>query len=83
MQLPGILAEEFARDHGGPPASVVRALYPLDGGLGEAYAAAAPDRLVVFSKKLSGPWRSFGFPFAEVESLALLADGSFCQLDVV
>lgn len=83
MQLPGILAEEFARDHGGPPASVIRALYPLDGGLGEAYAAGTPDRLVVFSKKLSGSWRSFVFPFAELESLALLADGSFCQLDLV
>jgi|GEM_PF-1498126 len=82
MHLPGNLAEEFAREHGGPPAEVARALYPLDGGMGEAYVAAAADRLVVFSKKLSGPWRSFVFPFAEIESLALLADGSFCQLEV-
>ena len=82
MQLPGILAEEFARDHGGTPLAVVRALYPLEGGMGEAYAATAPDRLVVFSRKLSGSWRSFVFPFAEVERLTLLADGSFCQLDV-
>ncbi|KAF0172477.1 MAG: hypothetical protein FD161_4056 [Limisphaerales bacterium] len=82
MHLPGNLAEEFAREHGGPSAEVARALYPLDGGMGEAYVAAAPDRLVVFSKKLSGPWRSYVFPFTEVESLALLADGSFCQLEV-
>ncbi len=70
------------REHGGPPAEVARALYPLDGGMGEAYVAAAPDRLVVFSKKLSGPWRNFAFPFTEIENLALLADGSFCQLEV-
>ena len=62
---------------------MARALYPLDGGMGEAFIAAAPDRLVVFSKKLSGPWRTFIFPFAEIESLTLLADGSFCQLDLV
>lgn len=83
MQLPGNLAEEFAREHGGPPAEVARALYPLDGGMGEAYVAASPDRLVVFSKKLSGTWRNIVFPFAEIESLALIADGSFCQLDIV
>lgn len=83
MQLPGNLAEEFAREHGGPPAEVARALYPLDGGMGEAYVAATADRLVVFSKKLSGMWRNIVFPFAEIESLALIADGSFCQLDIV
>lgn len=82
MQLPGTVAEDFAREHGGPPAEVARALYPLDGGMGEAYVAATPDRLVVYSKKLSGPWRNFIFPFTEVESLALLADGSFCQFEV-
>lgn len=83
MHLPSVLAEEFARDHGGPPAHAARALYPLDGGMGEAYVAGAPDRLVVFSKKLGGSWRTLVFPFAEVESLALLADGSFCQLEIV
>jgi uncharacterized tellurite resistance protein B-like protein len=82
MNLPGNLAEEFAREHGGPPAAVARALYPLDGGMGEAYVAATADRLVVFSKKLSGTWRNIGFPFAEIEGLALIADGSFCQLDI-
>ena len=82
MQLPGHLAEEFVREHGGPPAGVARALYPIEGGMGEAYVAAAPDRLVVYSKKLSGPWRNFVFPFTEVTGLALLADGSFCQLEV-
>ncbi len=83
MQLPGNLAEEFAREHGGPPVTVARALYPLDGGMGESYVAAVPDKVVVYSKKLSGPWRNFVFPFAEVESLTLLADGSFCQMDLV
>ncbi len=38
---------------------------------------------MVFSKKLSGTWRNIVFPFAEIESLALIADGSFCQLDIV
>ncbi|MEQ2009683.1 MAG: TerB family tellurite resistance protein [Limisphaerales bacterium] len=77
------MLEDFVREQGVPPSVVVRALYSLDGGMGEAFVAATTDRLVVFSKKLSGPWRNFAFPFAEIESLALLADGSFCKMDIV
>jgi uncharacterized tellurite resistance protein B-like protein len=82
MPLPATLAEAFTRETGHPPGQVARALYPLDGGLGEAYVAGAPDRLMVFSKKLGGSWRTHLLPFAGIENFSLLADGSFCQLDV-
>lgn len=82
MSLPATLAEAFTRETGQPPGVVARALYPLDGGLGEAYVAGTPDRLMIFSKKLGGSWRNHALPFAGIENLSLLADGSFCQLDL-
>jgi uncharacterized tellurite resistance protein B-like protein len=82
MPLPARLAEEFMHQTGQPPGQVARALYPLEGGLGEAYVTGTPDRLMVFSRKLGGTWRTYSLPFAEITTFSVLADGSFCQLDL-
>lgn len=82
MPLPAPLAEEFTRQTGQPPGLVARALYPIEGGLGEAYVAGTTDRLMVFSRKLGSAWQTYPLPLAEIDTLSVLADGSFCQLDL-
>ena len=77
MKLPSELVEEYRKHAEGDPLAVARAIYDLDGGLGETYVITDGTSLMLCSRKVGGTPHVRYFPFNTMEDVTIRDEGSF------
>ena len=83
MYLPVDLGDQVEKHCGSAPKAAARALYDLDGNLGESYAVATDHWLVLFSKRVGSEFTSQRFPMEEIADMAINDDRAFLYLDIM
>lgn len=81
MKLPVDVLELIARDGQGAPATTARALYALDGSLGESYIAANQQRLWLCSRQVGGRLEKHDFPLTAIKRMELRVQAVFAHLE--
>ena len=80
MHLPPDLAAEVERLAGAKPDVIARAIYDLDGNLGETYVVCTGPRLILFSKRLGQAFRSVDVPLSDIATMSIQDDGVYRRL---
>jgi tellurite resistance protein len=83
MKVPPELSQRLLELGAKPPAAAVRALYDLEGNLGETWAITDGDTLFLFSKRIGQAFRLSQHPLKAIDDLAIREDGSFAWLQVL
>ncbi len=79
MQLPDELVTRIKAD-GGHPQVAVRALYDLDGNLGETFVAADNRTLWLFWRRFGEPFQTLRLSLAEISELKVAAQSVFIEM---
>ena len=82
MKLPEALAEQFRKEKGHDPQSVVRALYDIQGRLGATYVAADDDSLTFFSRPSGGADSEMTLAWLQIQQVGTRTDGVFAFLEL-
>lgn len=82
MTLPEELSRRIAAAGGGASKVAARALYNLDGNLGETWATTDGTTLFLFTKRIGQEFALISTPLSEVDDLTVRDDGSFAYLQV-
>ena len=80
MNLPAHLKREFETAGGTEVAAVARALYDIEGNLGETHVVTDGRRLALYSRRMGGPVVARGLDLAEISHVEVGSDGSFLYL---
>ncbi len=77
MTLPNDLQQAFTKFSSRKPLATLRALYNLEGELGETYLALSESSLVLFSKKIGHPYQTFIISLHDIRNTESRLDNPF------
>lgn len=80
MKLPEEIARRLAGSGGQTSPTAARALYDLEGNLGETWAATDGQTLLLLSKRIGGEPKLTQIPLGAVDDLHVRDDGAFAYL---
>ncbi|MEW6304159.1 MAG: TerB family tellurite resistance protein [Verrucomicrobiota bacterium] len=82
MKLPAEPAAEFQKLSQTDAQIVVRAIYALDGHMGETFAVTNGTALFLFSKRIGEGYQNIHLPFGEIGGLSVETDGAYSRLNI-
>ncbi len=82
MKVPDEICRLAGLPDGQPPRAFVRALYDLDGHLGETWALSDGVQLHLVSKRIGGAFDAEHHPLKDIRSMSVCDDGAFAYLRV-
>jgi uncharacterized tellurite resistance protein B-like protein len=82
MNMSQELTERFRQETGAEPIAIARALYDLDGQIGETYTAANERFLVLFHRPLGGSYRTMVLQLSHITTLTTRVVSTFAFLEI-
>jgi len=80
MRLPDELSTAIQTTTNAQPLAAARALYDLDGNLGETYVVATDRSFWVCSRRVGDPFITRSWPWTEIATLTMTAENVFAHL---
>ncbi len=82
MILPQELAQRLSVSGAHPPKTAARALYDLEGNLGETWAVTDGQQLFLLSKRIGQDFSHSQIPLKDIDELSVRDDGAFAYLQI-